>query len=191
VGGSRLWTDGDPLPSTTIIQVGPVEPQLAQLREAGTRAITSSHRVNEGSIVAGVKTIGYAGHILAKRQAIDAGAWEAIILNCKGDVVEGSMSNIFVVWDDEVYTPPLESGPLAGVTRQTVLDLARSEGIVCNEVRFGLDALRVADECFLTSSVAEIVPVTVLDGRPVGDGGVGEITCRLQGAYTLLATRLP
>lgn len=185
-GGSRLWTERGLLPATTVIQAEPVDPSLARLRGKGVAVIRSTHRVTERSIVTGVKTIGYAGHILAKSEAVASGAWEAIILNSRGDIVEGSMSNVFLVWDDQVFTPPLDSGPLAGVTRQTVIELAREAKMECNEVRFGIDAVKVADECFLTSSVAEIVPVTSLDGEPIGDGRVGEITCRLQQAYARL-----
>ena len=182
--GSALWTAFTQLvPSELFIQAEPVDPALAEIRRRGVSVVTSSHRVHEGSIVAGVKTIGYAGHILAKREATKAGAYEAIILNCRGDIVEGSMSNVFMVSDGRVATPSLECGPLAGVTRQAVLELAPEAGLPVDEMRCSPAAMAEADECFLTSSVAEIVPVVMIDQRPVGNGKPGDITIRLQHDY--------
>lgn len=182
-GGSDLWARPGMLANELLIDVEPIDPSLIAIRQTGVSAIVSSHRINENSATAGIKTIGYAGHILAKRQAIECGAYEAIILNCQGHVVEGSMSNVFIVWEGALFTPATETGCLPGVTRYLVIELARGAGMEINETRFELSAIFRADECLLTSSIAEIVPVVRLNGQPVGDGEPGEITYELQKAF--------
>lgn len=185
-GGSTLWMSTNPLPAELVIQVQPVEGYLTELQREGAKVIVSSHRIHENSIVSGVKTIGYAGHILAKREAVAAGAHETLIRNSRDEVVEGSMSNVFIVVDGALATPSLACGPLAGVTRHLVLELARKAGIDCREARFGVSAIKEASESFLTSSVAEIVPVVRLGREAIGDEVPGEITRALQTRYRRL-----
>ncbi|RJQ52831.1 MAG: branched-chain amino acid aminotransferase [Actinobacteria bacterium] len=185
-GGAELWSQAGPLAASLLIQLEPIPNRLQKLRNSGVDVIVGSHRVNERSLTAGVKTIGYAAHILAKREAMEAGAYEALILDCEGHVVEGSMSNVFALVEGKLLTPPLELGPLPGVTRHLVLELARESGLEAGEQPFKPGLLSSAEECFLTGTVAELMPVVRVDCTVVGGGRPGEVTRRLQAAYAEL-----
>lgn len=131
---------------------------------------------NERSALAGVKAISYGENSLALRWAKARGATEVLLANTRGEWCEGSWSNLFVVVEGEILTPPLASGCLPGVTRATVIELARSEGFAVREVEQGHSELAKAEEIFLTSSLRGVRPVAVLDDRPLS---VGAITGRL------------
>ena len=106
-----------------------------------------------------IKSLNYLNNILARIEANRAGADEALMLNLDGYVCEGSVDNLFMVRDGRLYTPPLSDGLLAGVTRAVVIDIAREHGIRCDERSLRVDDLALADECFLTGTGAELVPV--------------------------------
>jgi branched-chain amino acid aminotransferase len=125
----------------------------------------------------------YIMSVLAKREVKLAGYDEAILLDPQGMVAEGSGENLFMVKDGRLYTPPLTSAILAGITRDTVLTLAREEGIPVVEQSFPRDALLLADEAFLTGTAAEITPMRELDDRSISDGKVGPVTRALQERY--------
>jgi branched-chain amino acid aminotransferase len=125
----------------------------------------------------------YIGSVLAKREAELAGYDEAILLDLQGAVAEGSGQNVFVVKGRRLSTPPLSASVLPGITRETVLTLAREEGLVVAEEAFSRDALVLADEVFLTGTASEVTPVREVDDRAIGDGSVGPITRRLQERY--------
>jgi branched-chain amino acid aminotransferase len=108
---------------------------------------------------------------------------EALMLNYQGEVAECTGENIFIVRDQQLLTPPLEAGILHGITRGTVMELARNDGIDVVEPTISLDDLYGADECFLTGSAAEVVPVIKVDGNVIGDGTPGPITARLTGLF--------
>jgi len=130
------------------------------------------------------KTMGqYTNSVLAKSEAKLAGYDEAVLLDTQGYVSEGSGENIFIVKKGRLTTPPLSSSILAGITRDTVLTLAREEGITVQEDRITRDELYLADEVFFTGTAAEVTPVREVDDRSVGDGKVGPITKRLQSRY--------
>ena len=116
-------------------------------------------------------------------EANRVGAGEALMLNMQGNVAEGSGENVFIVKDGRLITPPLTGAILAGITRDTVLTLAREEGIPVLEQNFPRDALLLADEAFLTGTAAEVTPVREVDDRKIGDGRVGPITRILQDRY--------
>jgi branched-chain amino acid aminotransferase len=129
------------------------------------------------------KTVGnYVNSILAKREALQAGFDEAILLDTEGYVSEASGENIFMVKDGVLRTPPLTS-ILPGITRDALLTLARDLGITVREGKFSLDDLYLADECFLTGTAAEVTPVREVDGRTIGKGAPGPITKKLQTAF--------
>ena len=129
------------------------------------------------------KTVGnYVNSILAKREAIQSGFDEAILLDTEGYVAEASGENIFMVKAGVVKTPPLTS-ILPGITRDCILTLARDLGIPVKEGRFSLDDLYLADEAFLTGTAAELTPIREVDGRVIGSGKPGPITQQLQPAY--------
>lgn len=114
-----------------------------------------------------------------------AGADEAILLNAAGRVAEGSADNVFVVRHGKLLTPPVIEGALAGITRQTIIDLANTLNIPCKEVALAPYDLYTADECFLTGTGAELIPVASVDGREMNHCN-GEITQRLSEAYKQL-----
>ena len=127
-------------------------------------------------------TANYANSALARVEAIKAGFDEAIMLNASGMVVEASAENIFIAKNGALVTPPASSGALAGITRESVMEIARENGIACREANISRDELYTADEVFLTGTAAEIKPVGEIDNRVVGgDGGrPGKITRQLK-----------
>jgi branched-chain amino acid aminotransferase len=130
-----------------------------------------------------IKSLNYLNNILAKIEGLEAGCVEALMLNYQGEVAECTGENIFIVRDQQLLTPPLEAGILHGITRGTVMELARNDGIDVVETTISLDDLYGADECFLTGSAAEVVPVIKVDGNVIGDGTPGPITARLTGLF--------
>ena len=133
-----------------------------------------------------IKSLNYLNNILAKIEANNAGCEEAIMLNADGFVAECTADNIFIVKNGELLTPPLSAGPLYGITRGTVMDLARESGIKVSEPLLTRYDLFNADECFLTGTGAEIVPVVKIDGRVIGNGKPGKVTRRLEDRYHAL-----
>jgi len=123
-----------------------------------------------------VKSLNYLNNILAKIDAQNAGVMEAIMLNPNGFVAECTGDNIFIVGRDTLLTPPLNAGILEGVTRGVVIELAREMHIPFSEADLTQYDLYIADECFLTGTAAEIIPVVKIDGRPIGTGKPGDIT---------------
>lgn len=127
---------------------------------------------NERSAVAGLKTTSYAENAIALAYARRQGAEEAVLANTAGDLCEGTGSNVFVVLDGVARTPPLESGCLAGVTRDLVLHWCAAAGRDVSEERLAYDVLLRASEVFVTSSTRDVMPVSYIDGRAVGTGPV-------------------
>lgn len=125
----------------------------------------------------------YANAALARVEALRDGYDEAIMLNYHGKVSEGSAENIFVVNNDEISTPPLNSGILDGITRDSVIKIARSEGLSVIEKDIDREDLYVADEVFMTGTAAEVKSVTEIDNIIIGDGKLGKITRKLQDAF--------
>lgn len=105
------------------------------------------------------------------------------MLNHRGEVAECTGDNIFTVRHGRIFTPPVDAGILEGITRATVIELAREQGIEVEEVSMTRHDIYIADECFLTGSAAEVIPVIKLDDRPIGDGNVGPITKQLSKTF--------
>lgn len=156
----------------------------AENMEKGIRIRTSSfnrHHVNVTMCKA--KANGnYMNSMLALREALDDGYDEALVLDTEGYVSEGSAENFFLVKDGVIYTPDLTSA-LDGITRKTVMTLARDLGIEVREKRITRDEVYVADEAFFTGTAAEVTPIRELDRRPIGAGTRGPITAKLQALY--------
>lgn len=125
----------------------------------------------------------YTNSTLAKREAKMAGYDEAVLMDVQGYVSEGSGENLFIVKKGKLITPPLSASILEGVTRDTILTLAREEGIPVSEEMMTRDQLYLADEAFFTGTAAEVTPIREVDDRRIGDGAVGAITRRLQQRY--------
>jgi len=159
-----------------------VEPRdsIWKERPRGIRAMISSlRRTPPWSLDPRIKTLNYLNNILAKIEAIESGVDEAIMLNSEGYVAEGSTENIFIAKDDAVVTPPEYSGILRGITRNVVVDIAKDLGFEVAERNITMHELFNADEVFVTGTAAEIVPVTMICGRIVGNGEPGRITLRV------------
>ncbi|HEU5069776.1 MAG TPA: branched-chain-amino-acid transaminase [Verrucomicrobiae bacterium] len=133
-----------------------------------------------------IKSLNYLNNILAKIEANNAGCEEAIMLNAEGFVAECTGDNVFIVKNGELFTPPLSAGALYGITRSTVIELAREAGLSVGEPTLTRYDLFNADECFLTGTGAEIVPVVKIDGRVIGSGKPGPVTRQLEKAYHAL-----
>ncbi|HZZ44968.1 MAG TPA: branched-chain-amino-acid transaminase [Tepidisphaeraceae bacterium] len=140
-------------------------------------------RNHPNAVPARVKSLNYLNNILAKIEANDAGVPEAIMLNHQGNVAECTADNIFIVRDGVVATPGTADGILEGITRDVIIKLCGKQGIKCIEKTLQRHDLYIADECFLTGSAAEVIPVTKIDGRVIGSGMPGAITKQLIGAF--------
>lgn len=133
-----------------------------------------------------IKSLNYLNNILAKIEANNAGVEEAVMLNAEGFVAECTADNLFIIKNGEVFTPPNSAGALYGITRQTVIELAQASGLKVSEPNLTRYDLFNADECFLTGTGAEIVPVVKIDGRVIGTGKPGPITRKLEEEYRTL-----
>jgi branched-chain amino acid aminotransferase len=116
---------------------------------------------------------------MAKLEGLQAGCVEALMLNHKGEVAECTGDNLFVVRGGRLLTPPPDAGILEGITRSAVMELAHAAGIDCHEATLTRYDLYTSDECFLTGTAAEVIPVVEIDGRKVGSGTPGPVTSRL------------
>ncbi len=148
--------------------------------ETGLQLVTvSTIRMPANALNPRIKSLNYLNNILAKMECIQAGANEAIMLNRDGYVAECSGDNIFIVKGERLATPPVDAGILEGITRRVVMDLAQGAGMQVVEKEMTQFDLYVADECFLTGTAAEIVPVVRIDSRDVGQGKPGPVTLEL------------
>jgi branched-chain amino acid aminotransferase len=155
-----------------------------EMYQKGMAVITASvTRTHPNALSPRIKSLNYLNNILAKIEAIDAGVPEAIMLNHEGNVAECTGDNIFIVRNGLVQTPTTADGILEGITRQVIIDLCGRMKIPCVEKTLERQDLYAADECFLTGTAAEVVPVTTIDGRPIGQGVPGPITRQLHDAF--------
>lgn len=147
--------------------------------------VSSWRRISHTSLVPTAKgSGGYLNSVLAKQEALEAGFDEAIMLNDGGSVSEGSGMNLFIVSQGVVYTPPVSAGILEGITRNSVIDLLRDEGVEIRETDLARGALYAGDEMFLTGTAAEVTPIRSVDRRLVGDGKRGPITKKAQELFS-------
>lgn len=149
-------------------------------------ATCATRRPAPAALMPQVKSLNYLNNVMAKVEAIQAGALEGVMLNEQGYVAECTGDNLFVVKSGRVLTPPVSDGALDGITRQVILELAGELGVPCEEKSLTRYDIFTSDECFLTGSAAEVIPVASLDGRQVGSGEPGEITGKLMEAFRVL-----
>jgi branched-chain amino acid aminotransferase len=169
---------------TVVMAVKPFEGfPLSHYTEGIALALVSVRRNHRSALDPAIKSNNLLNNVLAVREAQARGAVEAILLNQEGDVAEGASTNVFVVKDGVTVTPPLGAGILEGITREVVLELAREAGVPTREAAVSPDALRRADEVFITSSTREVMPASSLDGQRVGSGRPGPVTLRLLEAF--------
>ena len=172
------------VPATLAIYAEPLTPTPQKLYRRGVSiALFPATATRTGGLQTQVKSCNYLSQIIVRDMAARQNAYEGILLDGKNRVAEGAACNIFLVRDGIVKTPRLSSFVLPGITRQTVLDIAREQGLPCFERILKRDDLYRADEVFLTNSMIEILPVTQADNRKVGNGKPGAITRRLHAAY--------
>lgn len=155
-----------------------------ELYEQGLRIITAGTvRNHPEAINPRVKSLNYLNNILAKIEAINAGCMECLMLNHKGEVAEASGDNVFAVRNNVISTPPSSCGALEGLTRNKVIELARETGYEVHEAVMARYDLYTADEVFLTGTAAEIISVTEIDKRSIGEGTPGIVTGKLAQLY--------
>jgi len=165
---------------TVFIITDRIELYPPELYENGLEIITAATMRNHPNAVnPRLKSLNYLNNILAKIEAIDAGTLEAVMLNHQGFVAECTGDNLFIVRDGVLFTPPIAAGILEGITRDEIIAIAEDFGIKVREENLTRHDLYVADECFLTGTAAEVVPVVRIDKRTIGDGHPGPVTKRL------------
>jgi branched-chain amino acid aminotransferase len=165
---------------TVFIITDKIELYPPELYENGLEIITAATMRNHPNAVnPRLKSLNYLNNILAKIEAIDAGTLEAVMLNHQGFVAECTGDNLFIVRDGVLFTPPISAGILEGITRDEIIAIAEDFGIKVREENLTRHDLYVADECFLTGTAAEVVPVVRIDKRTIGDGHPGPVTKRL------------
>lgn len=133
-----------------------------------------------------IKSLNYLNNILAKIEGIQQGCLESLMLNHKGEIAECTGDNIFLVKNGALRTPSIDAGVLEGITRGAVIELAKEARIPVAEMNLTRHDVFIADECFLTGTAAEIIPVVKCDGRPIGNGRPGPITRQLREAFQRL-----
>lgn len=183
-GPGPVGIDPGLCPEPTVVITSKPISYNERLYNEGARAVfVKTLRNLAGATMPEVKSLNFLNNILAKREVIEAGADEGFMNNYRGEVAEGTVSNVFIVKDGCLMTPTAETGLLVGITRLKILEIARETGILVSErILFNKDFYE-ADEVFYTNSGSEVVPVTNLDGQVVGAGNPGEITLKLLAEY--------
>lgn len=155
--------------------------------ENGLKVITcSTRRPTHGSLSPQVKSLNYLNNVMAKVEALRAGAGEGLMLNEQGYVAECTGDNIFIVKKGVIYTPPVSDGGLGGITRSVIFDLAGDQEVRVVEQSMTRFDIYTCDECFLTGTAAEVIPAVELDHRPIGNGRPGPITGQFIEAFRAL-----
>ncbi|HEX5218318.1 MAG TPA: branched-chain-amino-acid transaminase [Verrucomicrobiae bacterium] len=172
---------------SVIIIAGKIQVYPAELYAKGMDIVTvPTVRNLHGAVNPAIKSLNYLNNVLAKIEANNAGVEEAVMLNAEGFVAECTADNLFIIKNGVLSTPPLSAGALYGITRGTVMDIAVQLGIKVSEPNLTRYDLFNADECFLTGTGAEIMPVVKIDGRVIGNGKPGSLTRKLVENYHAL-----
>ncbi len=172
-----------PTPTVVIMTKQLHAPSLQLYREGVSVIVARTRRNLPSALSPHIKATNFLNNILAKREAIAAGAFDSILLNWESHLAECTVSNLFFVQAGRLCTPSLTCGILDGITRDIVLRLAHEAQIPVDEGQFGFVALARADECFLTNTSLEVMPVTSVDGRLIGSGNPGPMTQRLHALF--------
>jgi branched-chain amino acid aminotransferase len=152
--------------------------------ETGLTVVTcATRRTSPAALNPAVKSLNYLNNVMARIEANLAGADEALMLNEAGNVAECTADNVFIIKRGNIFTPPIAAGALRGITRSVVFDIAAELGLKITETDITRHDVFVADECFLTGTAAEVIPVVKADGRMIGNGKPGSITTRMIGRF--------
>lgn len=166
--------------ATVIVIAANITLYPAELYQKGLEVITcATRRVSPSALSPAVKSLNYLNNILAKIETNQAGAGEGLMLNDQGNVAECTADNIFILKNGALTTPPVTAGALRGITRQVVMEIAAEIDLPCAERDMTRFDIYTADECFVTGTAAEIMPVVKLDSRVIGEGNAGAVTARL------------
>ncbi|MBH0209660.1 MAG: branched-chain amino acid aminotransferase [Nitrospira sp.] len=184
-GAGGIGLDPALCPSPTIVIIAqPLVAPAAALYETGVDVILATTRRNLPSALSPqIKSLNFLNNILAKREALAAGAFDSLLLNWEGHLTECTISNLFFVTGGRLHTPSLECGILDGITRSMVLHLAKEQNLTVEEGRFTPGQLYRSDECFVTNTSMEIMPVTSVDRKPIGNGRPGSLTRALRNLF--------
>src|SRR6266850_4908451 len=156
----------------------------AEMYRKGLTVVTcATRRTNSAALNPAIKSLNYLNNVMARIEANLAGADEALMLNEAGNVAECTADNVFIIKRGQIFTPPISAGALRGITRSVVFDIAAEEGLKITETDITRHDVFVADECFLTGTAAELIPVIKADGRTIGSGKPGSITTRMIGRF--------
>lgn len=184
-GAGTLGLDPDSCATASVIIIaGDIQLYPATMYDKGIAIITAAtRRVSHESLEPRVKSLNYLNNVMGKMEAAQAGCMEAVMLNSEGYVAECTADNLFVVREGRLTTPPPYHGALDGITMRTVLDIAEAQGIETAFEPLTRYDLYTADECFMTGTGAEIMPVVSVDSRTVGSGQPGPVTLMLRRAF--------
>ncbi len=165
---------------SVIIIAAPIALYPKEMYEKGLSVVTcATRRTNPASLNPAVKSLNYLNNVMARIEANLAGADEALMLNDQGNVAECTADNVFVIKNGQIFTPPISAGALRGITRAVAFEIAAELGIRITETDITRHDVFVADECFLTGTAAEVIPVIRADGRSIGAGKPGPISTRM------------
>ncbi|MCX7706018.1 MAG: branched-chain-amino-acid transaminase [bacterium] len=181
-GVGDLGLDPKKCPKPTIFVIASkIKLYPEEFYEKGLSVVTIATRRNlTESLNPAIKSLNYLNNILAKIEATNAGAMEGLFLNNEGYVAECTGENIFIILENNLYTPPIYAGALDGITRDAVIQIGKELGLNVQERLITRYDLYNADECFLTGTAAEIIPVTLIDGRKIGSGSIGNLTKKIR-----------
>jgi branched-chain amino acid aminotransferase len=172
---------------TVFIIASTIELYPEEVYRTGIKLVTAGTvRTNAAAVSPSIKSLNYLNNILARIEAVNAGTVEALMLNSQGYVAECTGDNLFIVRAGKLETPPVSAGALIGITRAVVFELAAKLGLASGEPNLTRYDIMTADECFLTGTAAEIVPVASLDARIIGEGKPGPVTLQLMSEFRTL-----
>lgn len=182
ISNGPVQTDGTAL-TNLLITAAAFSPYPDEYYDNGVRVILTDFRQNSNDPFCGHKTTCYGPRLTALKNAHEKLAAEALWFTTENALAEGSISNVFLVKDGVLYTPPVNTPVLPGVARKTVIDLAEELNIECYENPLRIDDLLKADEVFLTNVIMEVLPVVAIEAHTVAEGNPGEITKKIGKAY--------
>jgi branched-chain amino acid aminotransferase len=183
-----------PLPSVSVTPTNslflrPLNLPSPMEYENGWKGLLVESSLSAGAQLSRLKSLNYLDKVLAKMKAREAGAQEAVLTNSRGEITEAATCNLFILKGRRLLTPPLSAGLLPGITREAIIELAPVLSLEPEETALRPDDLFTSDECFLTNSIIEIMPLTELDGKWIGDGRRGPLSATCQRAYRELVRR--
>lgn len=165
---------------SVIIIVTTIALYSQEVYQKGLTVVTcATRRTSPGALNPAVKSLNYLNNVMARIEASLAGADEGLMLNDAGNVAECTADNVFIIKHGHIFTPPITAGALRGITRSIIFEIAAELGIKITEADITRHDVFIADECFLTGTAAEVIPVIKADGRPIGNGKPGPISARM------------